>query len=91
MGVGRANLTGNLSIFFENATLANKFLDETESALIFTLTDLKGNSYRFTIPRIKYTGATKSITENNTVLDFPFQALADSTTSTCLIIDRVPA
>ncbi len=88
MGVGRANLTGNLSIFFENATLANKFLDERESALIFTLTDLDGNWYRFTLPRIKYTGATKNITENNVVFDFPFQALADSATSTCLIIDR---
>jgi hypothetical protein len=90
MGVGRANLTGSLSIFFENSTLANKFLAETESSLRFTLTDLAGNSCLFTIPRIKYTGATKNITENNVVFDFPFQALADSTTSTCIIIDRRP-
>lgn len=91
MGVGRANLTGSLSAFFEDATIANKFIAETESALVFTLTDLDGNSYTITVPRIKYTGSTKSVSENNVILDYPFQALADSTTSTCLIIDKRPA
>lgn len=91
MGVGRANLTGSLSAFFESAATANKFLNETESALVFSLEDLDGNSYTFTIPRIKYTGTNKSITENNVVLEYPWQALADATTATCFIVDKRPA
>jgi hypothetical protein len=91
MGVGRANLSGSLSAFFEDAVTANKFLNETESALVFSLIDLDGNSYTFTIPRIKYTGTTKSVSENNVVLDYPWQALADSATATCFIIDKRPA
>lgn len=91
VGVGRANLTGSLSAYFEDATLANKFLNETESALEFSFIDLDGNKYTFILPRIKYTGATKNITENNVVVDYPFQALADSDTGTCFIIDKETA
>lgn len=91
VGVGRANLTGSLSAFFENAVTANKFLNETESALVFSLVDLDGNSYTFTVPRIKYTGGTKNVSENNIVMDYPFQALADAATATCFIIDKRPA
>ena len=91
MGAGRANLTGSLSAFFEDAVTANKFLNETESALVFSLIDLDGNEYVVTIPRIKYTGTTKSVSENNIVLDYPWQALADDTTKTCLIIEKRPA
>lgn len=91
IGAGRANLTGSVSAYFDSVALANKFLNETESSLEFTLTDGAGNDYTFLIPRIKYTGATKSISENKILVDLPYQALHDSVTGTCLQITRVPA
>jgi len=90
IGVGRANLTGTLSCYFESAAMANKFLAETESSLEFTLTDLAGNSYTFLVPRIKYTGADRTLAENNISIDLPFQALYDPTEATALKITRTP-
>jgi len=88
---GRANLTGTISAFFDNATLANKFFNETESSLGFTLTDLAGNDYIFVIPKLKYTGSTRDVGENNIVLNMPFQAYFDSSSSTTIQITRTPA
>ncbi len=88
IGIGRANLTGSISAYFDNATLANKFINETDSSLEFTLTDGLAHSYTFNIPKIKYTGANRSMTENNVAVDMPFQALYDSVLGTSLQITR---
>lgn len=91
IGTGRANITGRLSAYFEDATLANKFLAETESSIELELEDPDGNKYTVLIPRIKYTGADRSMSENNVAIDLPFQALYDSTTATAIQITRKPA
>lgn len=91
IGTGRANVTGRVSAYFEDATLANKFLNETESSLELELEDPAGNVYTLLIPRIKYTGADKSMSENNIAIDLPFQALYDATTATAIQITRVSA
>lgn len=88
---GRANVTGTISAFFDDATLINKFYNETVSSLAFTLTDAAGNSYAFSIPKIKYTGATKDVGENNIVLNMPFQAFFDTVSATTIQITRTPA
>jgi hypothetical protein len=90
IGTGRANVSGSLSVFFENATLAAKFLGETASSLECALTDLAGNTLTIKIPALKYTGATKNMTENNVLIDLPFQAYYDATEATALRIDRKP-
>jgi hypothetical protein len=87
---GRANVSGTISAFFDNATLANKFFNETETSIVFVLTDTQTvpKSYTFTIPKLKYTGATREVGENNIVLNMPFQAYFDSVSGTTLQIDR---
>ena len=87
---GRANVSGTISAFFDNATLANKFFNETESSLGFVLTDTQGvaKSYTFAIPKLKYTGATRDVGENNIVLNMPFQAYFDSVSATTIQITR---
>jgi hypothetical protein len=90
-GIGRANLTGSISAFFEDETLANKFINGIESSIEFELEDAAGNVYRFIAPRIKYTGADRSLSENNVGIDLPFQAMYDSTTDTAFIIEKIPA
>ena len=90
--IGRSNVTGTISAYFENTTLLQKFISETESSLVFTLVDLDGNSYEFTVPRIKYTGGQPDVSgEGPIILSMPFQGLRDSTTGTNIYITRNPA
>ena len=77
-----------MTAYFENTTLLNKFINETESSLDFTIGD-GTNTLRFKCPRIKYTGGQPDVGgEGPVTLTMPFQALLDSTTSTNLRIIR---
>jgi hypothetical protein len=90
--VGRSNLTGQVTAFFENSDLLDKFINETESDIVFKLPDAAGNIQRYTIPRIKYTGGQPDVSgEGPITLNMPFQALLDSTTSTNVRIERSDA
>jgi hypothetical protein len=89
--IGRSNLTGQVTAYFEDSDLVNKFLNETESSLVFTLPDGAGNQLRVTIPRIKYTGGQPDVSgEGPITLAMPFQALLDSTESSNIRIERIP-
>jgi len=86
---GRAHITGNVTAYFPDSTLLNKFINETESSLEVTITDLDGHSYTFLFPRIKYTGADIPVDGEGPVSQtLPFTALVDSTYSS-LQITRV--
>ena len=90
--IGRSNVTGTVTAYFENTTLLEKFINETESSLDFTLVDLDGNQYKFNMPRIKYTGGQPDVGgEGPVTLAMPFQALLDTTTGTNIIIERTAA
>lgn len=89
---GRSNLTGSVSAWFDSETMLNKFINETESSLEFTLGDGTTKSYTFLIPRIKYSGggAVNVSGEGRIALSMPFQALYDSVEATNLKITRIP-
>jgi len=90
--IGRSNVTGTVTAYFASATLLNKFINETESSLEYTMTDVEGNTLRFVIPRLKYTGGQPDVSgEGAITLSMPFQALYDTTTSTNFYIERNPA
>tara|TARA_R110001599_G_scaffold339851_1_gene559707 strand:- start:8527 stop:9444 length:918 start_codon:yes stop_codon:yes gene_type:complete len=90
--IGRSNLTGQVTVYFENASLLEKFINETVSTLQFTLTDGAGSSYTILIPKIKYTGAALNVSgEGPITLPMPFQALYDSSEGTNIKITRVAA
>jgi hypothetical protein len=83
---GRAVVTGSLTAVFENLTLYNKFINETESSLDFSLVS-GGDTYAFTIERLKYTSVSKPIGgEGLIVADLKFQGLYDSSDATTLKI-----
>jgi len=88
--VGRSNLTGQIVAYFEDSRLVDKFLNEEESSISFTLPDGAGNFQRYTIPRIKYTGGQPDVSgEGSITLTMPFQALLDAETGSNFIIERV--
>ncbi len=75
---GTARISGTLSAFFENATLFNKFVNETESTLFFRFDD-SGDATQFmniVFPRVKYNGGSMDPPQEGPVpLEMPFVAL----------------
>jgi len=90
--VKRSNLTGQVTAYFEDSTLVEKFINEEESSLVFALPDADGNLQRYRVPRFKYTGGQPDVTgEGPITLAMPFQALLDTTAGSNVIIERTPA
>lgn len=89
--IGRSNVSGQITAYFEDSTLLDKFIDETESSIEFTLPDTAGNEYKFILPRVKYNGGQPDVSgEGSITLSMPFQALLDDTYLTNLVIERTP-
>lgn len=89
--IGRSNCSGQLTAYFEDSTLVDKFLNETESSLEFTLPDAANSTQKYTLPRIKYTGGQPDVKgEGPIMLTMPFQALLDPTSATNIILERTP-
>jgi hypothetical protein len=90
--IGKSRVSGSIGVHFANSVMLKKFLNETPSSLVFTLTDLNGNSYTFRLPRIVYNGGQPdTAAQGSIILTMPFTALYDSTTGTQAILERIPA
>jgi hypothetical protein len=89
--IGKSTVTGTVTAYFQDTTMLNKFVNETESSIEFTLTD-GTNSYDILLPRVKYTGAPPNVSSDKPItLAMPFSALLDSVTGTNIEITRTPA
>lgn len=83
-----AKVTGSVTIYFQDAVMYNKFLNQTASSLDLKLSD-GTNSIEFLVPNVKYTGATRTISGNGPVtVTMPFKGLYDTTTQSNLVITR---
>lgn len=58
IALSRLELTGNVSIYFQDQTLYNKYLNGTSFSLSFRVQDNDGNAYIFTIPEVKFESGT---------------------------------
>lgn len=92
MEFGRGAVTGTMTAYFEDAVLLNKFINETESSLDFTLTSaISGSTYKFDFPKIKYSGGDIPLdNEQSRLVTLPFVALyeADNDFGTALKITK---
>ena len=90
---GMAMVEGTLTAYYEDATLINKFLNETETSLSITVDDPTGlNSYTFLMPRVKYNGANTPVANpQSRFIELPFVALFDDATDVLLKIIRTSA
>ncbi len=87
--IGRSNQTGSTTAYFEDSALMLKFINETESSIVVNIGDPAGNSYRVTLPRIKYNGGQPDTQGQGAItLALPIQALYDSVTGTNIMIER---
>ena len=88
--IGRSNVTGSITAYFESAAMLEKFLNETQSSLEFTLT-AGAKTLTFLLPAVKYTGGKPDVSgEGAITLQMPFQAVYDATEATNIKVTRVP-
>jgi hypothetical protein len=87
---GRAEVEGTLSAYFEDASLINRFLNETETELQVSVDDPTGtNAYTFLFPRVKINSADVGVDgPTSRIISLSFVALYDSTEGTNLSITR---
>jgi hypothetical protein len=77
----RSTLTGQVTAYFEDSTMLNKFINETESSIEVALEDLAGNTITILLPRIKYTGGPVNVQGFGPItIALPFTALYDAYT-----------
>lgn len=87
---GRAEIEGTLTAYFEDASLINRFLNETETALQVSVNDPSGtNAYTFLFPKIKVNGADVPVANpQSRIITLPFVALFDNTEGSNLVVTR---
>lgn len=90
--IGRSRLTGTLTTYFESKALYEKFLNETASSIVLTLTDVDGNDYVITIPNVKYNSGQPDVAgEGAVTVAMEFIGLYDSTETSQIKIERTDA
>jgi|694.fasta_scaffold32802_6 hypothetical protein len=77
---GRMVIQGNLTAYFEDLTVLNYFLNETEVHMQIQLDDANGTDFLcFRMPRVKLMGGSKTVgPDGGVILQSPFQALLSS-------------
>ncbi|MBS3648866.1 hypothetical protein KEU06_09630 [Pseudaminobacter sp. 19-2017] len=90
IGVGRFQLTGSFSAYFETGELFDKFVDHDTISLSFFYHDNQRNRYDFTIPAIKLTAdpvAPEGI-DQDVIEAIEWEAQRDPATACMIQIDR---
>jgi len=90
--IGKSRVTGSLTTYFDSKALYEKFLNETESEIVLTLTDVDGNDYQFDIPRVKYNSGQPDVSgEGAVTIAMDFVALYNDADESQLLITRTDA
>ena len=87
---GRCEIEGTITAYVEDATLINRFLNETETAFDVSINDPSGsNEYKFFFPKVKINSADTPV-ENpqSRLVTMSFVALRDTTEASNIVIYR---
>ena len=90
LNYGFATIEGTFTAFFADATLIERFLNETETALTVSVNDPSGNNeYTFEFPKIKINSADTSVSgPEGRFVECSFVALYNETEGSNLVIKR---
>lgn len=90
MQFGLATVRGTMTVYYENAALINKFLNENETSIRFRISDTTlANDYIFDFPRVKYMAANVPVSDmKSRFVELQFVALKDPTTGVLLKLTR---
>ena len=81
---GRIRVTGNLSVYFQDAAFRDYFDDETSVSIVLTVTadsSADSNFVGFTLPKVKLGSFTKDDGELGLIASASFQALLNEVTT----------
>lgn len=89
LSYGMASVEGNLTIYYEDSSIINRFLNEVETEVEVSVADPSGLTYKFLFPKVKLNGAEASVSgPKDRFITMPFKALYDATENSSLVIYR---
>lgn len=93
IAAGRLDISGNIELYFEDASEYTTFLNSDDFKLEFTLQDAAGNNYKFTLPRIKYEEGqiVAGGLDQDLVVAGSWRALYDVASASMIQIDKLDA
>ena len=90
--IGKSRVTGTLTTYFDSKALYEKFINETSSEIVCTLTDVDGNDIQIDIPNVKYNSGQPDVSgEGAVTVAMDFVALYSSSDTSQLVITRTDA
>jgi hypothetical protein len=93
IGVGQIDVTGTLNAYFKDTALYTKYINGTETSISYRVTDIDGNSYIFTFPRIKFESDKQNAGSSNQdiVENIGWRAIRHLTYGCTIQIDKFDA
>ena len=93
VGVGKLDISGSISVYFEDKTEMDKFTNNTAFSLSYRLEDAAGNAYIYTYGRVKYDALTVVAGGENTdlVAEGSWTAILDTASNSMIQIDKFAA
>lgn len=90
---GRFEVTGGLTLYFENPTMYQKYLAATAFSVSFRLQDADGNAYVITYPKVKFETAPLNAggRDQDMLLNATYRAIYDPVTNCTMQIDKFAA
>lgn len=90
IALSRLEVTGDISIYFEDETTYNKYIDATQFALSFLVQDSTSAAYMITLPAVKFESGTvvSGGLDQDVMLDASWRAIVDPVTDSMIQIDR---
>ena len=86
--IGNIDITGRVTAHFEDHTLLAKWVAETNSEIVVTLSD-GTNTIQFDIPRINYTTGVNPTTDSGPIIQtFDFTAMYNVADTSALVVTR---
>ena len=90
--IGKSRVTGSLTTYFDSKALYEKFLNETASEIVCTLTDTAGNDLQIDIPNVKYNSGQPDVSgEGAVTVSMDFVALYSTSDASQLVFTRTSA
>lgn len=90
---GTINVGGSMTIYLNDASAYNRFIDNEATSISWRMKDLAGNAYVLTLPKVRFTSGkvVAGAINQDAILEMPFMALLDGTSQRTMFIDRLAA
>jgi hypothetical protein len=91
IATGSVAVTGSVQVYFNDATMMNKLINNTKTSLAFYIKDSAGNAYGFNLPSVKFSSGKVNAAGLNqdTMVDLQFTAYMDATLLKTIIITKM--